>query len=115
MSCDKVRTKIMATMTVKNTTIIVLFVIENQWILSSCDKKNYIYVNIRIHRRWRKVGVDMSRTPSPRHVEYIDTYKYMYIRTRSTHRIALEEDVPAVGPGRRAVLPLHVVREYYLC
>ena len=36
----------------------------------------------------------------------------MYIRTRSTHRIALQKDVPAVGPGRRAVLPLDVVREY---
>ena len=35
----------------------------------------------------------------------------MYIRTRSTHRIALQKDVPAVGPGRRAVLPLDVVRE----
>ena len=39
----------------------------------------------------------------------------MYIRTRSAHRIALQKDVPAVGPGRRAVLPLDVVREYYLC
>ena len=39
----------------------------------------------------------------------------MYIRTRSTHRIPLQKDVPAVGPGRRAVLPLDVVREYYLC
>ena len=29
MSCDRVRTKIMATMTVRKTTIIVLFVIEN--------------------------------------------------------------------------------------
>ena len=37
----------------------------------------------------------------------------MYIRTRSAHRIALQKDVPAVGPGRRAVLPLDVVREYY--
>ena len=37
----------------------------------------------------------------------------MYIRTRSTHRIPLQKDVPAVGPGRRAVLPLDVVREYY--
>ena len=35
----------------------------------------------------------------------------MYIRTRSTHRIPLQKDVPAVGPGRRAVLPLDVVRE----
>ena len=81
MSCDNVRTKIMATMTVKKTTIIVLFVIENQWILSSCDTKNYMYVNIGIHRRWRKVGVDVSRTPSPRHVEYIDQYKYIQICT----------------------------------
>ena len=38
----------------------------------------------------------------------------MYIRTRSTHRIPLQKDVPAVGPGRRAVLPLDVVGEYYL-
>ena len=43
MSCYNVRTKIMATMTVKKTTIIVEFVIENQWILSSCDiKKLYV-------------------------------------------------------------------------
>ena len=39
----------------------------------------------------------------------------MYIRTRSTHRIALQEDVPAVGPGRRAVLPLDVICKNYLC
>ena len=57
------------------------------------------------------MGVDVRRTPSPRHVEYINTYKYMYTRTRSTHRIALQKHVPAVGPGRRGVLPLHVVGE----
>ena len=39
----------------------------------------------------------------------------MYIRTRSTHRIALQKDVPAVGPGRRAVLPLDVICKNYLC
>ena len=35
----------------------------------------------------------------------------MYIRTRSTHRIALQKHIPAVGPGRRGVLPLDVVGE----
>ena len=39
----------------------------------------------------------------------------MYIRTRSTHRIPLQKDVPAVGPGRRAVLPLDVICKNYLC
>ena len=39
----------------------------------------------------------------------------MYIRTRSTHRIALQKHIPAVGPGRRAVLPLDVICKNYLC
>ena len=39
----------------------------------------------------------------------------MHIRTRSTHRIPLQKDVPAVGPGRRAVLPLDVVGEDDFC
>ena len=30
-------------------------------------------------------------------------------------RVALQKDVPAVGPGRRAVLPLDVICKNYLC